>query len=204
MTGDLVRPIAIISFFALALIVVAITSYAQRKRQAAQLLERKARIEEGVARGECNEFGEALCTVCGAIALHPSPVTGRMWFDKIPGLRMLNELMAMPWRYTITDDELGALRLCSRHRRAAERRLRELHSQLRAEHAQFNSRQHEKLDLLDRGGLEKMLLEDERVIKQQLGYASEVRKSLRNATSSSVDALHVLPGRSSITTEAEE
>jgi hypothetical protein len=165
--------------------------------------ERKQRIEEGGARGECNELGEALCSICGALAVHPLPVTGRMWFDKIPGLRLLNELMAMPWRYTIEDEEQGVLRLCSRHRRAAERRLRELHAQLRSEHEQFNSRQHEKLDLLDRGGLEKLLMDDEKVIKQQLGYASEVRKTLRDATSSSVDTLHILPGKSSVLLEEQ-
>lgn len=204
MNADNARPIFAALFLFLLVAISVGTNYLHKRQKAKHHEEQKQRIQEGMAKGECNEFGEPLCVICGAVALHTMPTTGKMWFDKIPVFSLLNDLMAMPWRYVIEDDMHGAHKLCSRHRKAAERRLKEAHSQLRAEHAQFNARAQERLALLDQGGLEQLLLNDDKLIKQQLGYVKELPTALRNATSSSVDALYILPGRSSMHSETTE
>ena len=197
MSEALVQPIGVALFFALLLVALLIAHRVQKKQDEKCAKDRREKIAIGVEKGVCNEDGEPLCVVCKEIATHYMPVTDRMLIDKLPGLKMLNDLTAMPWRYNIADDYTSGFKLCGRHRSTAERRLKEVHAGLRADHAKFNARQHERLELLDRGGLEKLLQNDEGLIQRQLGLVHSMRGTLQDPTSTGMDVLHVLPGRSS-------
>ena len=131
--------------------------------------ELAAKIQIGVENGVLNTYGQPLCVICGKVATRSTPKTGKMWVDKIPGLSLLNELTSMPPRYTIEVTYDDGYRLCLSHYKSAITKLKRFHAQLRSDHARFNSEQQEKVELLDQGGLEKLIKRQAAEIKENLG-----------------------------------
>jgi len=204
-TEDWTKPVALAAFFVLLLGGIMLAVWRSKAAKAKEDEERSAAIKAGVDQGILNEHGQPLCVVCGEVATHPTPRTGRMWIDKIPGLRMLNDLTAMPWRYSVEDDYDAGPRLCKPHRRSAVQHLNRVHAAMRAEHAEFNARQEQKVHMLDQGGLERLVLQEAREIKQQLGLGTAMRTLLGSTPDGDTpNATHVLTASSAHPPAEEE
>lgn len=163
--NDLTRIVAIVVFFIVMIFGVILAVRVTRRRDIELETERQAKIRELAATGAVDEYGQNVCVICGAPATRLTVRTGRPWFDSIPLLATLNRLWGMPWKYAIVDDrELGG-RLCSSHRRSAEAKLERIHSSWRSRHAEFNAAIQEEALMLDQGGLEQILREEQTKIK---------------------------------------
>lgn len=180
-----------LAIFIAALLMIVFSLRASRRQEAKEQLLVDNAISEGVAAGVLNESGHPLCAVCGQVATRYGVVTGRSWFDKIPILSRLNQLYSMPWRYTVEDDYENGYRLCSVHRRAAEHRLEQLHSQMRSDHADFNAKMRQKIAMMDQGGLIALLREDSEEIKRSIGFRGVVRRSVESRQLT--HEVHILP-----------
>ena len=184
---DIVR---IIGWIAVICIVAGIAWFVSRNAK-------ESDIQKSEIVGEsCDDTNRhSMCVICGNPATRYSVRTGRPWFDQLPVLRWLNQLYAMPWRYSIVDDFTHGLRLCQSHREAAEQRLEQSHAQMRSEHAQFNASQLQKVAMLEQGGLEQLVREDAEAIKLSIGLRGVVRRSIEQPRLlvASREETHVLP-----------
>lgn len=159
--------------------------------------EQKEQIAEGVKRGVLHLNGTPICVSCGGQATEPTVVTGRPWFDQIPIIQHVNRLYGLPWRYTVVEaPELGA-RFCVNCKRMAREKLEQAHAQIRAEHAQFNADQQDKLAMLDNGGLEDLVAKRVGEIRRAVGIGRSILTVGESET-------HQLPLTSSASQRAEE
>jgi hypothetical protein len=194
-----VKALAIVAFMVALVLAVFLANRKRTELESGDPSEstdrtRAQAVALGVEAGILNRDGEPLCVVCDAVATRCTVRTGKSWFDKIPFLSMLNRLNAMPWRYTVEDDWEAGYRLCAVHRRAAEQRLEQLHHKIRAEHANFNAQQQQKIAMLDQGGLEQLLREDAEQIQRSIGLRGALRASLDSVETEA--EVHMLPVRS--------
>ena len=186
-----VKVLGLISLFALIAFAVWLASRSSKKREEDERAKVEKAVSEGIEQGILNKYGEPMCVICGQVATRYGVVTGRSWFDKLPIVSRLNTLYSMPWRYKVEDDYERGHRLCTLHRKAAERRLDQLHAQMRSEHAQFNASLQQKVELMDQGGLDQLLREDTEEIKRSIGFKGVVRRSVEARFGE--HEVHVLP-----------
>jgi hypothetical protein len=133
------------------------------------------------------------CLICASVATHYAVVTGRSWFDRIPFLRWISQLQAMPWRYAIIEDWHQGLKYCAPHRRDAESILEQAHAKMRAEHAEFNARQQAKITVLDHGGLDQMLRRDFESILESIGLAAKSETTQPRQLEAVASVVHMMP-----------
>jgi len=195
--GD-IKAVSLAAFvIALALLVWIFVRFDRRrleKEDVTRKAEREARqaaIDAGVRDGTLTPDGLPVCAIegCSNGAEHATPRTGGMWLDGVPGLRLLNELTAMPARYKVQRDPSGKPRLCAVHDRVAVDTLRHEHARMRSEHAAFNAEQRHALDWLEQGGLEEMVSRKAVAIRQKLGYRFQRPELVSNTEA---EAVHVL------------
>lgn len=165
MPDETIRLIGIVTFLALCAGGVALWTHRSRREDARLEQERAEKIRQSFEAGETDEHGNPKCVVCGARATCYTVRTGQHWSADIWFVRTLNRLWALPWRYTIVDDEELGPRLCSAHRRSAEAKLDHVHNGWRSRHASLNAAIHEESSVLDQGGLEASLIEEHNRIK---------------------------------------
>ncbi len=164
-----------------------------RDEQEQAELQRTRMLSEAVARGVTDEYGNPLCAVCGDHAEHYLVGTGRPWFDRLPFVSRTQRLYALPWRYVVIDLPHLGPRLCAVHHRAAVQRLEAIHAELRAEHSRFNAKVQQRVAVLERGGLEQLLREDDADTKEILGLG--MRRIVEpQLPAAEVHVLHTRPG----------
>lgn len=195
---ELLKPFAIV-LFVLSFVVLFILWRVRETRRQDKEQERNAKlIEQGIKDGKLTKDGQPACVVCGAAAAHLLLKTGRTWMETAWGLRTLNRLYAMPWRYRIEDDWEGGPMLCTAHRRVAEQKLEQIHAKWRAEHSEFNAKQQQKIAALEQGGLVQIIIEDTEAIQQSIGLRGAMRRTLDSQVRmlKNTEEVHVLQSES--------
>lgn len=122
--------------------------------------EHAARIMTLHAEGRVTADGEPICMVegCSKIARRPMPIIDQPAWDKIWFIRWIHKLYAMPWRYAVSFDyELGHQVLCVSHGKQCVEKAEHFIATIRAEHAEFNARQLDKVAIMNNGGLHECL-----------------------------------------------
>lgn len=184
---DQVGNILVVATAIIIFVVLVVTTRRHKRVKAVEDEELAANIKTGFDKGILNANGQPLCIACSKVATYCTPKTGKMWVDKIPGLSLLNELTSMPPRYSIELSDDDGPRLCASHYKSALTKLKRFHAQLRSDHARFNSEQQEKVELLDQGGLEKLIKRQAAEIQENLGIG-EVKALLDSSHDLDTDA----------------
>jgi hypothetical protein len=136
------------------------------------------------------------CIICGKEATRYGVCTGRSWFDRIPFLSWISQLQAMPWRYSIAEEWSGQLKYCEAHRKNAESTLEQAHQALRAELAEFNLGQQQRITDLDHGELDQILRRSFDAMLVRLGLAGTIAATVTRPqleTTTTTKAIHVMP-----------
>jgi hypothetical protein len=158
--------ISIVVAFLLCCLFIVVWMYRVRKKDEEEASYVQRALEEGVRTGELTEDGLRACVVCGAAATSFFPISASSWMDRLP---LLNRLFSLPPRYVIVDDLARGTCLCRAHKEYSVKKLEEFHAMLRAERAQFNAAQADKVSQMDTGGLQQCLNEHHIGTKRMLG-----------------------------------
>jgi len=178
---DILAILMWVAVFGLLIWFIARSSKVAKQRRAEEEERRVRYIEEGVKKGILAVDGRVICVTCKEPTSDPqaTPRTGRTWIDKLPGLSWLDRLYSLPSRYGIEDNDQLGQRLCPSCKRSAVEILHNFHSQLRAEQAKFNASQRQKIETMERGGLEKMVASQIEEAQQALGIVAYRRQLMR-------------------------
>ncbi len=177
-SGDMTPAYGILGLFVVSVLVVILVRSARKKRAlvpSTAELERDLHIETGIEKGELVKdplTGDVYptCVVCGERATERVPTSGVSWMDTLP---LLNRLHSLAPRYVIEFREDVPLEMCKLHRQVAVKKLEEFHAVLRAERAQFNSAQEDKVAQMDGGALKRGLREHYQTVRPSLTLRAE-------------------------------
>jgi hypothetical protein len=168
--GRFVSLIGLAAFAAIVLVMMAISIYRNKKARIEAEAEQEQLIKEGIERGDIARnplTGEihTRCIICGGKATYYAPQSGISWMDQLP---LLNRLYCLSPRYILEDNEDGHLQYCRSHYSMAIKRLEQFHSELRAQSAQFNADQADKVAHMDAGGLVQIIREQHQKMAERL------------------------------------
>lgn len=156
MQNDLTPILAVVAFFVLMLVGLAVWRWRSGRFEAEERERQQVLIDKGIRDGLLTPDGHRACVICGVAATAYMPISADSWMDKLP---LLNRLFSLPPRYVIVDDTTEDVCLCRLHKQFATKKLEEFHAMLRAERASFNARQADKVAQMDGGALMRLVRE---------------------------------------------